>query len=169
MFLRPRCRHSSLSHSTGAGGFPRSVCPQQQPMQTETWPITRRWSRDGRSRSSGAPQSGPSVPAFQFCHAMRSGAGASACQLMSGFSRCAAESERQDQDSSRAIPFTQPGASTPAADQGSALLWTRGPPTVDQGVRPTIEIYYECFENACMLALPLVNLLWPRAGADPAG
>src|ERR1022692_3974308 len=43
MFLRsPRRRHSVLSHSTGTAGLPRSVCPQQQPMQTETWPITRR-------------------------------------------------------------------------------------------------------------------------------
>src|SRR5579872_1365410 len=44
MFLRsPRFRHSVFSHSTGTAGFPRSVCPQQQPMQTETCPITRRF------------------------------------------------------------------------------------------------------------------------------
>jgi len=44
MFLRrPLRRHSVFNHSTGTAGFPRSVWPQQQPRQTETWPITSRF------------------------------------------------------------------------------------------------------------------------------
>lgn len=37
-----RFRHSCLSRSTGTGGFPFSVTPQQHPLQTSTCAITRR-------------------------------------------------------------------------------------------------------------------------------
>lgn len=41
-FRSPLFRHLFLSHSTGTAGRPRSVLPQQQPLQTVTWPMTRR-------------------------------------------------------------------------------------------------------------------------------